>query len=200
MKFLYFLLLVMLGVSGFSAYKEGYLASVHPLLDPTAQTGGEEVTADSELVGNEEGAGFAQSQETTGSSSTVSASKAGAADKLLAKEEAAERARIERETRVAEREAKNAAKDAEKRERLIRKEMLDAEIGELRSQYAAINDRKEEGTSKMLQQERDWASQRIKPSDVDKQQLRQASKAYLDQLEAQMNEIDRVIREKTKLY
>jgi len=199
MKSLYYLIFVCIVASGYFAYKEGFLASFHPFLDPAAKTDetlAEDTTPDDS--GTEEAAPEEAPNPDLKSSSTK-AKETSSAEKARAKAEKAEKDRLAKEARTAEREAADAAREAGDAARRQHNERIDAEVDQLKQQIAAMDEQIYQAKVNLGNQEVVWREEKIKTREVEREELRQASQKFRDGHEAQIEQIRADIRAKQAL-
>ncbi|MCB1091914.1 MAG: hypothetical protein KDL87_10305 [Verrucomicrobiae bacterium] len=190
MKFVYFLLIVALGAAGYFSYKDGYLASIHPLLDPSTHLANQ----DRDESSNDGKAD--ESPQTTDKTPSESAKETGNQSVAEAKPDPA---KLREERLEAERKKKEEAqrlKEEAAAERAAatevynaKRKVLEDEIAELGTQYDAIQAKVRQGERNMYEQEKAWRGQRIGTPETEKNKLRDASRQYLGQLNASAEDL-----------
>lgn len=191
MKILYVLVVVCLAAAGYFAYEEGKLASLHPLLDP----------ASGDAVDSEESVELSQSDPVEPESESPE-TKAPVKNDAKAEEESAQ-ARLEEEQKAAEAAAREREKQAEAEaranalaERNRKRDAISEEIKSLEAQRSALTQKVSQAKKNRAAQESKWYQESIKTPESEKEKLRKASDAFVDQIAAEMNAIDEQVRQK----
>lgn len=197
--------------SGFLAYREGYLADFHPLLDPggEAGAGAEASGGEEESETDEDGAAGGKRSASAATASREEESEVDQnraeearrkAERKKAIEQKAEEERLAREELLAEREAKKGAAKAAMEERRVHNEKTSAELLALQQRWDEVNKQVRTSESNMRNKEREWGSEKIKTSEAERNELRGASAAYIKQLRDQLAEIEAQIRQKRQEF
>lgn len=203
MKSVYLLIVIGLGAGGYYAYREGDLASFHPLLDPDS---GEVV--DSSEDDSTDGREGADSSDDRREADRLAKEARDEARKLAEAQKAQERAdekaaeaerksMAEEEKRLAA-DAKARAKEVEKRREAERRHFIQAEVKALEAEYDSIKKKISQNHENLSDQEMAWVRSRIKTRDADKAKVRAASKRYEEELRAKAKAVYDKLKEKRR--
>lgn len=192
MKFLYFLTLVAIGISGYLAYDKGQLASIHPLLDPATHKA-EVAEADVASVTSEESSDSEISvpEPTSGDSDKTAKPETKPEikpDPKQVRAEQAEQRRLEAEEKKRAKEAKEAAYEADRAIYLQKKSVFEEKIIELNKQFSDVVAQIRTAEQNRYNQERAWSAQNIKNS-REQDKLRAASGQFIESLVAKREAI-----------
>lgn len=164
MKYLYLLTAIALGVSGYFAYQDGKLASIHPLLDPNRATGEDREEPALADTGGEKPVSPDDEPEDKGPGASELRKQQLEAERK--KKEEAEAMKKEEAARAKEEAA--AAKEMALAEYNEKKAAMEAEVDALENQYAQFTDQIRQAEKNRYEQERAWNAQKIKTPDAEK--------------------------------
>ncbi len=195
MKFLYFLALIGLGVAGWSSYRQGQLASLHPLLDPAthAATAGDTVEEDAPKIADT-GTGEPAPREAAVASSAAPAES----DATSRLEERRQQREMEAEEKRIAREEEVARRAAREQTLLQQRSAIQVEIDALTRRHGELSVQLKEAETNRANQERAWTAQTIKIDQNQKEQLREASRKFIDGIKAERDEVSQQLKDKRR--
>lgn len=201
MKFLFFLAIIGIGVSGYLAYEKGQLASIHPLLDPMTHNGGpsddETATATADESSDRKSTQPDANPDIAEAPAKTKAKSKSKPDPKLARAQQAEERRLKDEEKKLARAAEKAASEAAEEVYQAKRAVIQGHLAALDQQYSDIEKQIREAEFNRNQQETAWASKRIGNS-REREKQRASTTQFLEKLDAQKEVIFTQRRVKSK--